>query len=133
MTPTGGPVARHPSNKKARQRDNISIATRSVLRPTITIKQLETMVANYAEPLNDRRRFQPTILTRPVTRSSTPARLDNRRLRSLYEYPFKIAVPDKVRVCERRKTRREVLHALKRTGKGARSKRRYSSESYYHC
>jgi len=120
----------HRQHKKHRQRGHFTTATPRVL-PTklINIKQ----VYENAEPLQDRRRFDPTYLTRPLTRSSTLARLDNRRLRELSQYPFRILVPDKVRVCIRRKTRREVLHALKRTGKGAGSRRRYSSQSYYHC
>lgn len=45
----------------------------------------------------------------------------------------RFASPDTVLVCARRHRRREVLFALRKTGKGARSKRRRNSYSNTRC
>lgn len=44
-----------------------------------------------------------------------------------------IRQPEKVRFCVRRKERREVLFALKRTGKGSRGPRRRTANSSWRC
>lgn len=43
------------------------------------------------------------------------------------------AHPPGVAVCIRRKTRREVLHALRKTGRGGSKKRRYNWKSFVKC
>lgn len=123
------------SDDYRRQRDFITtIATHRVLRPPLLIHQLLNQQRQaYADPIQDRRRHHPKPITRPITATQKLSRLNHHNLRSLYESPFKVLIPDKALICVRRKARREVLHALRRTGKGAGSKRRYTFASEYHC
>lgn len=126
------------SRRNAAQRDNdYPIATKTVLRPLIInklIQQLEAynVTKNHHIP-QDNRRFRPTRLATVKTLAGSPARFNNHKLRSLYTDPWTVVQPHKVALCERRKTRREVLHALRRTGKGARSKRRYTDQTIVKC
>lgn len=45
----------------------------------------------------------------------------------------RVATPSRVAVCVRREQRREVLHALRRTGGGGRKRRRYNEWSNISC
>jgi len=40
---------------------------------------------------------------------------------------------DPISVCVRRRQREEILHALKKTGKGGQNRPRFTLESYIHC
>lgn len=94
------------------------IKTVAVPRPNPPLQQVE-----------DRRRWHPL-------RALAPAQtLNSRASRRLVEKPritrdpfpslrLGFAVPSKVAACVRRKSRREVLFAIKGTGAGARQKRR---------
>lgn len=120
------------------QRDTTPIATHRVLRPLIInqiIKQqLDAQHVTHQKPIHqDRRRYQPARVIAIKTLAGTPARFNNRSLRSLYANPWEIIQPRAVKLCQRRKARREVLHALRRTGKGSRSQRKYSYESNVKC
>lgn len=53
--------------------------------------------------------------------------------RPLMSANMKFSLPKETTVCVRRGVRREVLHALKKTGKGSRSPRRYTSQSNIKC
>lgn len=114
----------------ARQRDALSIATDSVL-----------------SSLPDGRLWSPASgpldYPPPRTLSGSVARRDvpKREPRPLSPFvvpesvPYRIGFvrPSEVVVCVRRRVRRQVLHALKRTGKGARSPRRQSRFSSTVC
>lgn len=88
--------------------------------------------------LEDRRVFHPERDYRPAR---TFSRIDQRRLvpaslvtdRIMRSGQLRFAVPDKVVVCVRRKQRREVLHALRRTGKGAGAPRHRNYQSDISC
>lgn len=118
------------------QRDILTPIARSpLLRQQLLIHKLIQQLARpHVEPPIDRRRYNPRAFAHPETLTQSSARLNNRRLRKIYASPFEISVPHKVGICIRRKSRREVLHALKRTGKGAgRKLRRYTYYSDFHC
>jgi len=129
----------HQSRNVTAQRDPVStIATRSVLHPTLTLNHLleqqhHALRTRELTQAPTRKRFHPLTFTPITTLAGSPARLNHNRLRTLYQSPFEIARPDKVGICVRRKERREVLHALNRTGKGARAKRRLTDTSKFHC
>lgn len=112
------------------------IATHRVLRQTplnLLAHQLQEAYRAQQAPLNDLRRYNPYRLPAPQTLAGRRARLNNQKLRTLYQTPWQILEPSKVSICIRRKQRREVLHALRRTGKGSRSKRRYNATTNYSC
>lgn len=81
---------------------------------------------------DDRRRFHPAGPLRPAfsfraadrrivvkqSSRSAPKRND-----TYSDWRVAFAVPHRVAVCVRRKQRREVIHALKLTGKGSRARR----------
>lgn len=70
--------------------------------------------------LLDRRRFRPDRASAP-----TPAtRRGHTRLVNVGTHRVGFAVPAKVAICAKRKIRREVLHAKRRTGKGAMKRNR---------
>lgn len=46
---------------------------------------------------------------------------------------LEIRVPEKVRFCVRRKERREVIFALRKTGKGSRARRQRTGNSSWRC
>lgn len=86
----------------------------SVLTPprTLTVGPVRTVVKRSVSNPDRFARFRP----RPVTFSSPlPHRV-------AFEAPHRLAL------CHRRKTRREVIHALKLTGKGAGARRRRHNE-----
>lgn len=122
------PVQRGPIN---------TTATHRVLHTPSILKQLELINAYsrtwHATQNPSSRVFHPARYT-PVTKiDGTSPRFNHNRLRTLYQSPFKLLNSNKVGICIRRKQRREVLHALRRTGKGARSPRRRTSTTEYHC
>lgn len=87
--------------------------------------------------LEDRRRFEP-VDTFPRAQFHRSARLvvgDNvnknkgKTRKSSVPSTIKFAVPQEVAVCVRRKQRREVLFAMRRTGKG--SKRKDRRRTYF--
>lgn len=73
------------------------------------------------QPLADRRRSHPDRHSAPPT-TRGPNRLANTLTQKL-NGRLRFEAPRNVLVCVRRKQRREVLHALRRTGKGSRSRR----------
>lgn len=80
--------------------------------------------------IEDRRRFEP-VDTFPKGKFHRSARLvvhpnKNNKSAAKGTVPsrVKFAVPREVAMCVRRKQRREILFAMRRTGKGSRAKRR---------
>lgn len=95
--------------------------------------------------LEDRRVFHPdaelraprSFFTRPrlvISPAKQPTRNGAHRLRSLFP-SFKVGfqVPGIVARCIRRKTRKEVIHAKKLQGKGARGKKHFDFWSGIKC
>lgn len=131
-------MARRKRKHNQHERDNsTSIANRRLhhalsVRPSVvTWKDIE-----------DRRRFDPTdgllpartftsrdagrVTLTPVKHSGVGSRKSGRDV-------HKFAVPADVVICARRKERREVLFAYRRTGKGARSLKRRTPYSDFSC
>ena len=116
-------MARRKKRSRSSQRDDTTIAS----------PLLRTNPVRYTSPilsLDDRRRFVPFEYDRPlsvrkdqrkvVERVSRARRAENKKPARQRHYKFSFAVPEKVVVCVRRKRRREVLFAMRRTGKGSR-------------
>lgn len=113
--------------------------------PSVMIGTRARVAATLLSEIEDRRRFNPAGPYAP------PATFGGRGSRKIVERllrPSKslqagsgfmpasrlgFAVPEKVAVCVRRKRRREVLFAVKGTGKGARAKRTYNYFSSIDC
>lgn len=90
--------------------------------------------------LSDLRRWQPTRAKITHYRNGTPTNITHR------PKPLKIGSepprlddiayftnPKRAMVCVRRKVRRQVLHALKKTGKGAKARRKFNENSKIRC
>jgi len=108
--------------------------------PSVNIKSAFTSrVTNYLREFEDRRAFHPEGPTRPAASFSSPRhrlvvyqRPDKQiYLQGGFQAPFGVSklmdrvpvgvqfrTPYKVLICVRRKQRREVLHALQKTGLG---------------
>lgn len=146
----------HSSPSKSRaQRDHFTIARTPLLVPMPSPPSSKVSPKKRAVLASeDRRTFHPEKLNRPVlnVHGRPAAQVLADRPRSLKkpsarQQAFRwgkdvasqtkavltFAQPSKVAVCVRRGVRREVLHALKRTGKGAGSSRRRSWTSKIGC
>lgn len=128
-------MARSKSNSNSGQRGylNEPLATllNSPIRPMPLL--LPLIQPTYQEVLpyaGDRRFFNPSATTEPVkgaTRSSGRVVAGN----NFVSYAFQ--KPELVGICARRAIRREVLHALKRTKRGAGSSKHYNFWSKVSC
>lgn len=110
-----------------RQRDVYNpIATRSVLSNNILTdiedRRLYDPMQDY-RPARGLSKYAAEIGIKPYKQRKNSAR------KAMTPDVFRLNVPVKVAVCVRRKKRREVLFAKKRTGKGARAIRR--RRNYY--
>lgn len=125
-------------NDPAQRGSITTTATPRVLRTMNLLQLLEQNNAYHAPTRSavkdtNARRYHPNPI-RPIQKiDGTSAGFNHHRLSTLYQSPWRILEPNKVGVCIRRRTRREVLHALKRTGKGSRSRRHYTANSFIHC
>lgn len=116
------------------------ITTTAIPRMLHTINLLQQLEQNNAYHRTRRstqntnaRRYHPNPI-RPIQKiDGNLAGFNHHRLSTLYQSPWKLVEPNKVGICVRRRTRREVLHALKRTGKGSRARRHYTVNSEIHC
>lgn len=87
----------------------------------------------------DARFYQPDRrLTYPAARNLNAARLVARdrfgdAVRRQTKAPISFRVPDQVALCVRRKQRKEVLHAMAKTGRGYRKKPHYNFWSKISC
>lgn len=123
-----------------RQRDTIDIASplleRAQLRQSTTLADLGSLLErSYLQEIEDNREFHPLREDRPAgaRRRSDRMFTDATRLFG-GRTQIGFARPQGVAVCVRRKTRREVLHALKRTRGGAGAKKRtYNWKSFVKC
>lgn len=111
---------------------------RVTLKRPIIVKR--PVVQTTLQQVEDRRRWHPL---RKLAPAGTLSRRDQRRLveksrPNPFNDPFPsfrigFEVPKKVAVCVRRKTRREVIHALGKTGSGAKARRRKSEFTNVRC
>lgn len=141
---------RHKNTSDA-QRDDSNIATDSeVLRSFIQKpKPYAPLVTTPHLPTFDLRTWHPNPVTRPIAEPRAASRVTvkngavsvsgpsrtavgNRRAGTLSPH-VGFAAPKQVSVCIRRKTRRSVLFAKKRTRKGAGSRRKHNQWSSIGC
>lgn len=102
-----------------------------VLRPAVRQR-------TFLQEVEDRRVWHPLRERAPagVFSRREERRLVERDRRSSDPFPslrLGFAVPEKVAVCVRRKTRREVIHALNKAGGGVSRKRRRNEYSDIRC
>ena len=90
--------------------------------------------------VEDRRRYSPLPVAAPKTKKGTAAvvisstvPVKTKGKRTTHRLQESFIVPEKVLTCARRKRRTEVLHALKKTGKGGQRKPRRNSTSHISC
>lgn len=74
---------------------------------------------------SDRRLFHPQRQLQPPAALKRPAR---RIMATRHRHVLKFKVPLQVDLCVRRQRRKEVLHALRLTGKGSRARSRRRNE-----
>lgn len=109
------------------QRDNISIANRDLL-PSVYLRPIRVT------PLEDRRNYFPDPLVRPAgyvgVRSVRSLNINaiRRGRERLGRDVFSFNDPKRVLICARRQERKEVLHALGKTGRGGRKRNRRRNE-----
>lgn len=113
------------------------IATRSVPRFTVRLSSLPVAVSQRPRSfVYDARSYHPLGRFRPLAASPrSAARIVVKNPRAPFRVPdvLGFAVPEHVKRCVQRKDRREVLFALRRTGKGARSKKHRNLWSSVSC
>lgn len=119
-----------------------SPVVRKTTKPSIrtVIVKRPVRIQTPLQQVEDRRRWHPE---RKLAPAGTFSRRDQRRIveksrSNPYNDPFPswrigFEVPKKVAVCVRRKTRREVIHALGKTGAGARARRRKNQFTDVRC
>ena len=125
------------------ERDRIPIATS--VRPS-TVLPTGVGLSLLVRSLEDRREYNPFGVYRPAASvfkadrdvvADRGSSVDKRVLRfgkfSQYGQRMSFRVPTRVSICVRRGVRRSVLFALKRTGKGARSRKRFNYWSAVRC
>lgn len=128
-------MARSKSNSLQGQRDNLNQSLTSLLsfpvRPMPTLLPLPTPTPHEVLPYaGDRRYFTPDAsVARPKSVTRSAARIDV----GSQPAAVRFAEPRLVGICARRQIRKEVLHALKRTRKGAGSKKHFNFWSKVSC
>lgn len=113
-----------------RQRDTTFIANRVRLPVVNLLRPLRYSLPRVATVVEDRRRYhphgrfaRPRVFTGVESTTIAPrTRRDGRRERLMSQLAFD--TPKRVLACQRRSERREVLHALGKTGRGSTSRRR---------
>lgn len=130
----------------SRQRDATHVATRPQVlsRPISTdlssLRALQALRAHQLAKTQDLRTWHPQRMNRPLL-TTRLGRASIRETTKRGKRPMAIGglirafrAPRRVLVCLRRKVRREVLHALSRTGLGAKQrKRRRNQYSEIRC
>lgn len=111
--------------------------------PSLTVSRLSRAVplSHNLSSIQDFRTFDFAPASRPAllftggkaSVRAAPARSGSSRSRALLPSKIMFASPDRVIVCVRRKKRREVLFAKRRTGRGSRGPRRFNRFSQIRC
>lgn len=115
---------------RSSERDNKSIASSNLLTNT---------VYSLLSDIEDRRQYNPSryAAARGLSKGSAFVQAGEARgSRSSKKFApdvFRFTRPNNVAVCVRRQRRKEVLFALKRTGKGSKSRRHRNSLSDVSC
>jgi len=114
--------------RRRRQRSDSPVHEREVFTPSLTrlarLPQELPTPADYTA-IEDRRTYHPLGFFRPARSFSgadappvVPAPTPRNKPRASIARGLKFPVPNEVLVCVRRKQRKEVLHALKKVGRG---------------
>lgn len=122
-------MARSKKRNRSGQRDSNFVANPVVARPIRSTGLSLSPSLNHWFPDPVAAVFEAN---RPAARLLEQPNV-NKRPRARSRTAFKFAAPPEVGVCVRRKSRREVLFALRRTGKGAKSRRRRNAWSGVSC
>lgn len=118
-------------NRKA-NRDVSPIANLRLVRVPVVYYVRRAPVSSFVH--SDRRVFHPARAFRPVVGArGKVSRVQARVGRGLGALSYHFNAPSRVMACVRRKDRREVLFALGRTGRGARSPKRRNVLSNVRC
>lgn len=115
-------MARRSDRSDRDERDTPAISNQRLLLPLLDFTTIPP--SDLLRSIEDRRTFYPERATRPASSYSRPRhRLESAPGYNILPFGVRFEEPRKVLVCVRRKQRREVLFALKRTGRGAGKKR----------
>lgn len=118
-------------HKKSEKRGNLTLPLAKLHSPPLVSPSNRSLILS----LEDRREHHPERLYRParalfksdalLSPAALPATKRTRRNAQHFAVPFGLSfsVPKRVSLCVRRHQRKEVLFALKKTGKGARARR----------
>lgn len=123
-------MARRKRRNRSEQRDVSPIANHVAVRPIRSAGLSLSPDLRHWLPDPAAAVFQAN---RPSTRLFDQPNVNKSGRRSSSATKLRFAVPKDVGVCVRRKSRREVLFALRKTGKGARSRRRRNEWSGVTC
>lgn len=132
------------AKRRSGLRDNSIISNPGLHAPRILTPRPPRTWSQNLRLVEDRRSYHPEALTQmrpvrminsqrprliPVAFSSPKYKFNN-----LVPTAIGFKIPNKVAICVRRKQRKEILHALKKTGRGKRTSRgRRSQWSDIHC
>lgn len=141
-------MSRRSHSRNRGRRDTTVIAKPTIIYspPRLPAPQLVMRPSSRLRVIEDRRTYHP-LTYRPIPRTfqRNPIKIvysDDRSKKNSQKvqssrYPsayLKVNAPDRVLLCVRRKMRKEVLHALKKTGKGvSQRKPRRNQWSDVHC
>lgn len=92
------------------------------------VRALQAQKSHQRSLLEDRRRFHPLGVFAPPAAKNRPSRRIVASRHPFGRHVLKFNVPRNVYLCARRKIRKEVLHALRLTGKGSAQKKRRRNE-----
>lgn len=129
-------MAKSKSRNRQSRRDAISS-----LMPTALPSAVRSPSRSLLRQIEDRRSFYPEPATRPALLfsgakhsliASTPKKA-TKRAKSRVPSQVAFYAPSQVLVCVRRKRRKEVLHALRKTGKRGQRRPRRNSLSHIRC
>lgn len=129
------------------ERDHNTIASGTLLRNKSTVYDAwrRSTLDSLVRSLDDRRAFHPDDFFRPAASvfgddarvveraSAAPSRSPKVKFSRPAALGFHFNVPERVAVCVRRKSRREVLFAKRRQGRGARSPKKFNYWSTVRC
>ena len=131
---------RNKTNSRNYSRKQTRVASRNTNRSRLRSAIFNNQYSNYNHRfVEDRRTYNPTYKPRTVsgktatvTHNATDNRLKNNTTTPL-PYSGKFENFKKVMICVRRKQRKEVLHAYKKTGKGGQRRPHRNQYSNIKC
>lgn len=132
-------MARRARRSNIRTRDFNTSITNLLRSGTYSPSPISLRPPSFLTLYEDRRTWAPPIAVRSARSFDRPTRLNISRTspaRRLAKFPsagVSFVAPKQVLVCVRRHQRREVLHALHKTGRGGQSQPRWTPWSRVHC